>query len=389
MEWDVGGRGLTGRPLPWSMVEGILSGREVGTPRPVLHEAEPGRLSTPRPGPGSAEVPEGQPGKILFAELHATSSYNFLTGASDPEEMVQRARELGLSALALVDRDGFYGAVRFAEAAAEVGLDTVFGAELSLREGVLTVLCRGVEGYRRLSHLITDAAMATEEKGSVEYPPLLQVAKQGAGHWVVFAGVEWRDKIDHLIEYFGRDNVVLEFPARMLPEDTDHHDVLRAIQTRTGLRGILTTMPTAATRDRARLAGAKRALALRANLAAINPFFDVVAETVRVTSENLAALLAADDVVCEAFDRAEAKAMLVSGVLETFPEKPVVAASGMSGLASANAITTRRVAKRLYLCGDGMTDVDDNLGLYGARVLVCAAHQATMILRLIDGAEEP
>lgn len=135
--------------------------------------------------------------------------------------------------------------------------------------------------------------------------------------------------------------------------------------------------------------GLPKAEALRANLAAINPFCDVVAETVRVTGENLATLLADDDIVCEAFDRAEAKAMLVSGVLETFPEKPVVAASGMSGLASANAITTRRVSKRLYLCGDGATDVDDNLGLYGARVLVCAAHQATMILRLIDGAEEP
>ena len=135
--------------------------------------------------------------------------------------------------------------------------------------------------------------------------------------------------------------------------------------------------------------GLPKAEALRANLAAINPFCDVVAETVRVTSENLAALLADDDIVCEAFDRAEAKAMLVSGVLETFPGKTVVAASGMSGLASANAITTRRVSKRLYLCGDGATDVDDNLGLFGARVLVCAAHQATMILRLIDGAEEP
>ena len=132
-----------------------------------------------------------------------------------------------------------------------------------------------------------------------------------------------------------------------------------------------------------------KAEALRANLAAINPFCDVVAETVRITPENLAALLANDDIICEAFDRAEAKAMLVSGVLETFPEKPVVAASGMSGLASANAITTRRVSKRLYLCGDGATDVDDNLGLYGARVLACAAHQATMILRLIDGAEDP
>ena len=135
--------------------------------------------------------------------------------------------------------------------------------------------------------------------------------------------------------------------------------------------------------------GLPKAEALRANLAAINPFCDVVAETVRVTSENLAALLADDDVVCEAFDRAEAKAMLVSGVLEAFPEKPVVAASGMAGLASANEITTRRVAKRLYLCGDGVADVANGTGLYGARVLVCAAHQATMILRLIDGADEP
>lgn len=135
--------------------------------------------------------------------------------------------------------------------------------------------------------------------------------------------------------------------------------------------------------------GLPKAEALRANIAAVNPFCDVVAETVRVTEANLAALLAEDDVVCEAFDRAEAKAMLVSGVLEAFPNKPVVAASGMSGLASANAISTRRVAKRLYVCGDGETDSGDGLGLYGARVLVCAAHQATMILRLIDGAEEP
>ena len=135
--------------------------------------------------------------------------------------------------------------------------------------------------------------------------------------------------------------------------------------------------------------GLPKAEALRANIAAVNPFCDVVAETVRVTEANLAALLADDDIVCEAFDRADAKAMLVSGVLEAFPEKFVVAASGMSGLGSANDISTRRVSRRLYVCGDFSTDSGDGLGLYGARVLVCAAHQATMILRLIDGAEEP
>ncbi len=135
--------------------------------------------------------------------------------------------------------------------------------------------------------------------------------------------------------------------------------------------------------------GLPKAEAMRANVAAANPFCEVIAETVRVTPENLPPLLKDDDIVCEAFDRAEAKAMLVSGVMETFPDKPIVAASGMSGLASANDISTVRSGKRLYICGDRATDIDDGLGLYGARVLVCAAHQATMILRLIDGAEEP
>ena len=134
--------------------------------------------------------------------------------------------------------------------------------------------------------------------------------------------------------------------------------------------------------------GMAKADALRENIAAVNPYCRTTAERVRVTPENLAALLAGDDVVCEAFDRAEQKAMLVSGVMEAFPDKPVVAASGMAGLCSANAIRTRRVARRLYVCGDLVADVDDGQGLYGARVLVCAAHQATMVLRLLAGEEE-
>ena len=135
--------------------------------------------------------------------------------------------------------------------------------------------------------------------------------------------------------------------------------------------------------------GLPKADALRSNIAAINPFCDITAETLRVVPENIASLLKDDDIVCEAFDGAEQKAMLVSGVMEAFPEKPVVAASGMSGLGSANAIATKRVSRRLYVCGDQTTDVADGIGLYGARVLVCAAHQAMMVLRLIDGIEEP
>ena len=108
-----------------------------------------------------------------------------------------------------------------------------------------------------------------------------------------------------------------------------------------------------------------------------------------MTAENLRELLAKDDIICEAFDDAEAKAMLVSGVLEHFPHKPLVAASGMAGLGSANAIATRRPLARLYLCGDGTSDVSEGLGLVSARVALCAAHQAHMILRLLAGETEP
>ena len=100
-------------------------------------------------------------------------------------------------------------------------------------------------------------------------------------------------------------------------------------------------------------------------------------------------LLKAEDYICEAFDRAEAKAMLVSGVLEHFPEKYLVAGSGLAGLGSANTIQTRRVSQRFYLCGDGTSDSSVGLGLVASRVLGCAAHEANMILRLIAGETEP
>lgn len=129
--------------------------------------------------------------------------------------------------------------------------------------------------------------------------------------------------------------------------------------------------------------------ALAETLRRIAPYCEVRTDTVRVTEENLPGLLAEDDIVCEAFDRPEAKAMLVSGVLEHFPQKPLVAASGMAGLGSANTIRTRRAFGKLYLCGDETSDVARGLGLVSARVAVCAAHQANMILRLLAGETEP
>lgn len=129
--------------------------------------------------------------------------------------------------------------------------------------------------------------------------------------------------------------------------------------------------------------------ALRETLSLVSPYCDVTCDTIKVTEENLPDLLKTEDYICEAFDRAEAKAMLVSGVLEHFPEKYLVASSGLAGLGSANTIQTRRISKRFYLCGDGTSDSSVGLGLVASRVLVCAAHEANMILRLIAGEREP
>lgn len=129
--------------------------------------------------------------------------------------------------------------------------------------------------------------------------------------------------------------------------------------------------------------------ALRETLGQIAPYCEVRTDTLRVTEENLAGLLTADDIICECFDRAEAKAMLVSGVLERFPAKWLVSASGMAGLGSANDIRTRRAFGRMYLCGDETSDSAAGLGLVSARVAVCAAHQANMVLRLLAGEKAP
>src|SRR3954464_9322200 len=88
-------------------------------------------MVAPRWGEGHGVVGVG-PGEAGYAELHCHSNFSFLDGASHPEELAEEATRLGLAALAITDHDGFYGVVRFAEAAREVGLPTVFGAELTL-----------------------------------------------------------------------------------------------------------------------------------------------------------------------------------------------------------------------------------------------------------------
>lgn len=125
--------------------------------------------------------------------------------------------------------------------------------------------------------------------------------------------------------------------------------------------------------------------AMAKNLLEIAPYVQIQIITERITEENLVNLLSEADVICEAFDSAEAKAMLVNGVLEHLPEAYLVAASGMAGMDTPNIIQTRRIMKRFYLCGDGVNDVSDTIGLVAPRVMVCAAHQAQTVLRILAG----
>ena len=128
--------------------------------------------------------------------------------------------------------------------------------------------------------------------------------------------------------------------------------------------------------------------ALKSLLLKINPYLDIRTDCVKVTEENLKELFEDAQIVCEAFDNPEAKAMLVNGILEHFPEKKLVSASGMAGYGSSNAILTKRLMKNFYLCGDQVTEPTYGNGLMAPRVSICAAHEANMITRLLLGEEE-
>ena len=124
--------------------------------------------------------------------------------------------------------------------------------------------------------------------------------------------------------------------------------------------------------------------ALRENLRKINPYTELETVTARVTEDNAAELFKEYSIVCEAFDRAENKAMLVNTLLEQ-TNSIIVSGSGMAGYGKSNEIETKRVMNRLYICGDRVTDSAAVNGLMAPRVMLCAAHQANKVIELIIG----
>lgn len=273
-------------PPAWKDLEEVLSDRPVvpAPPISIEHRGRPGERSGtegdgptgegPRSGTSHRSAPTAPEPLVPYAELHAHSSFSFLDGASSPEDMIAEAQRLGVQTLALIDHDGMPGAVRFAQAARDVGIGTVFGAELTLglepgeqaattapvlsppRTAVpdpdgehLLVLVRDQEGYRQLSALIARAHLDGQEKGRPRYR-LEEIARTArAGHWLVLTGCRKgavaravtaalatgdleaaaeaaAAQITRLVDLCGRGHVAIELIVGGGPEGDELHDAL-------------------------------------------------------------------------------------------------------------------------------------------------------------------
>ena len=286
--------GFSNPPQTWKELERTLN---IDRPAPVQGEplrprADPGPVSRrrrPSETPGVTRPSDAVP----YAELHAHSWYSFLDGASSPEDLLAEAERLGLSALAITDHDGFYGASRFAEVAETMnaGVQTVYGAELSLgvvenpvrtrprvRAGApdpegdhLLVLARGAEGYHRLSGAISAAQLRGGEKGRPVYD-LEELAARADGHWTVLTGCrkgavrrgleagDAETPLQRLVDLFGHDRVAVELFDHGDPLDTRRNDALAELAERMRLPVVATSNAHYAAPGTARLAEAVAAV---------------------------------------------------------------------------------------------------------------------------------
>jgi error-prone DNA polymerase len=265
------------------------------------------RVLDGRPRPGGVGAPAADrnagagpvrhrrhPAPVPYAELHAHSAFSFLDGASTPEELVEEAARLDLRSIALTDHNGLYGVVRFAEAAAELDVATVFGAELSLGSTDSTartehpdppgphllVLARGPEGYRRLSRQLAAAHLAGGEKGKPRYD-FDALADAAGGHWHILTGCRKghvrqalytsgpeaaEAALADLVDRFGPGRVSVELTAHGHPRDDERNAMLAALAPRFGVGLVATTGAHFARPSRGRLAMALGAIRARQSL---------------------------------------------------------------------------------------------------------------------------
>ena len=130
--------------------------------------------------------------------------------------------------------------------------------------------------------------------------------------------------------------------------------------------------------------GKKKTYAVAKEIERINPWCRIERYDVRITKDNVS-IFSHCDMVCEAFDKAEEKIMLIESLSEM--NKIIISGNGMAGNGPVNSIVTKKVGDKLYICGDGVSDVKEAGSLMPSRVMTCAAHQANAAVRLILGME--
>jgi error-prone DNA polymerase len=197
----------------------------------------------------------------VFVELHARSAFSFLEGAALPEALAERAAALEQPALALLDRDGLYGAPRFYRAATRVGINPLVGAEVTLAEGGrLPLLVESPEGYQNLCRLLTKMKMrAAKPEGAARLEELAEhaaglVCLTGSGDGPVALALEAdgadaaRTRLDRLVGMFGRGNVFVELQRRLRRAEEARNEWLRSEAARFGLPLLATNAPRLAER---------------------------------------------------------------------------------------------------------------------------------------------
>ncbi|MFB6396838.1 error-prone DNA polymerase [Polymorphospora lycopeni] len=294
MPWSELERALSGRPRPYVVDPLAVDGD--GGDSPAWTRSRQPYAAPPALDPPAATVP--------YAELHCHTNFSFLDGASHPEELAEEAARLGLTALAVTDHDGFYGVVRFAEAARELRLPTIFGAELSLglpgpQNGEpdplgrhLLALAHGPEGYARLARTISRAHLRGGEKGKPDYGELEEIAAELRDHVLVLTGCRKGPvpaalltagvgaaarELDRLTALFGADNVAVELTDHGDPTDGDRNDALAGLAARAGLPTVATNNVHYATPARRRLATTLAAVRARRSLDEIDGWLPAAA----------------------------------------------------------------------------------------------------------------
>ncbi|MFV0318197.1 MAG: PHP domain-containing protein, partial [Microthrixaceae bacterium] len=294
-------------PVPWRELERRLSDRPGPGDRTLSGDGGDGPAWSRKRPPYQSAVSRsgnragaGSAPRHPYAELHCHSAFSFLDGASTPEELAEEATRLGLEALAITDHHGFYGVVRFAEAARVLGLPSVFGAELTIgdseaRQGPadprgrhLVVLARDPEGYARLSTLLSAAQMAgTKGHPKLSFADVAEAAGRARGHWAVLTGcrkgtvpaalVEGgpavaQRELRSLVAAFGVDNTFVELWDHGDPTDSVRNDGLVGLAAAAGVQPVVTNNVHYAQPSGRRLASAMAAVRARRSMAEIDPW---------------------------------------------------------------------------------------------------------------------